>query len=51
MLVSGYAGSGKSRAVKKIEEYIWKQKGPKSEWIPIYISLPTLKNPKYNLLD
>ncbi|CAD8077908.1 unnamed protein product [Paramecium sonneborni] len=51
MLLSGFAGSGKSRAAKKIEEFLWKSQGTQSEWIPIYVSLPTLKNPKYNLLD
>ncbi|CAD8193283.1 unnamed protein product [Paramecium pentaurelia] len=51
MIISGYAGSGKSRSAKKIEEFIWKSQGAQSEWIPIYVSLPTLKNPKYNLLD
>ncbi|CAD8077824.1 unnamed protein product [Paramecium sonneborni] len=51
MLLSGFAGSGKSRAAKKIEEFIWQSQGIQSEWIPIYVSLPTLKNPKYNLLD
>ncbi|CAD8073443.1 unnamed protein product [Paramecium sonneborni] len=51
MLLSGFAGSGKSRAAKKIEEFIWQSQGIQSEWIPIFVSLPTLKNPKYNLLD
>ncbi|CAD8180877.1 unnamed protein product [Paramecium octaurelia] len=51
MLLSGNAGSGKSKAARKIEEFIWKQKGVQSKWIPIYVSLPTLKNPKFNLFE
>ncbi|CAD8084348.1 unnamed protein product [Paramecium primaurelia] len=51
MLVSGFAGSGKSKAARKIEEFLWKQKGTQSKWIPIYVSLPTLKNPKFNLFE
>ncbi|CAD8114051.1 unnamed protein product [Paramecium primaurelia] len=51
MLIKGQAGSGKSRAARKIEAYLWKQKLDEKDWIPIYISLPQLKNPKFNLLD
>ncbi|CAD8120542.1 unnamed protein product [Paramecium sonneborni] len=51
MLLSGNAGSGKSRAARKIEEFLWKQQGSNSKWIPIFVSLPTLKNPKYNLFE
>ncbi|CAD8109121.1 unnamed protein product [Paramecium sonneborni] len=51
MLLSGNAGSGKSRAARKIEEFIWNQHGKLSSWIPIYVSLPNLKNPEYNLFE
>ncbi|CAD8130201.1 unnamed protein product [Paramecium sonneborni] len=51
MLIKGQAGSGKSRAAKKIEEYLWEQYQDEKDWIPIYISLPQQKNPKFNLLD
>ncbi|CAD8127673.1 unnamed protein product [Paramecium sonneborni] len=51
MLISGNAGSGKSKAARKIEEYLWLQQGIHSKWIPIFVSLPTLKNPKYNLFE
>ncbi|CAD8100388.1 unnamed protein product [Paramecium sonneborni] len=51
MLISGYAGSGKSKAARKIEEFLWLQEGIHSKWIPIFVSLPTLKNPKYNLFE
>ncbi|CAD8122656.1 unnamed protein product [Paramecium sonneborni] len=51
MLLSGNAGSGKSRAARKIEEFIWNLHGKQSKWIPIYVSLPNLKNPKYNLFE
>ncbi|CAD8102380.1 unnamed protein product [Paramecium sonneborni] len=51
LLLSGNAGSGKSKAARKIEEFIWKQKENQSKWIPIFVSLPTLKNPKYNLFE
>ncbi|CAD8047617.1 unnamed protein product [Paramecium sonneborni] len=48
----GQAGSGKSRAAKKIEEYIWKlYQGRSEDWIPIFISLPSLKDPKKNLFN
>ncbi|CAD8113818.1 unnamed protein product [Paramecium primaurelia] len=51
MLLSGSAGSGKSKAARKIEELVWKQKGILSKWIPIYVSLPALKNPKFNIFE
>ncbi|CAD8138216.1 unnamed protein product [Paramecium pentaurelia] len=51
MLLSGNAGSGKSKAARKIEEFLWKEQGINSKWIPIFVSLPTLKNPKYNLFE
>ncbi|CAD8111280.1 unnamed protein product [Paramecium sonneborni] len=51
MLLSGFAGSGKSKAARKIEEFLWKQKEIDSRWTPIFVSLPSIKNPKYNLLD
>ncbi|CAD8072803.1 unnamed protein product [Paramecium sonneborni] len=51
MLLSGNAGSGKSRAARKIEEFVWSLHGKSSKWIPIYVSLPNLKNPKYNLFE
>ncbi|CAD8054298.1 unnamed protein product [Paramecium primaurelia] len=52
MLIRGQAGSGKSRAAKKIEEYIWKQyNSEQSNWIPIFVSLPSLKDPKTNLFN
>ncbi|CAK64563.1 unnamed protein product (macronuclear) [Paramecium tetraurelia] len=51
MLIKGLAGSGKSRAARKIEEYLWKQNLDQNDWVPIYISLPQLKNPKFNLVD
>lgn len=40
MLIKGQAGSGKSRAARKIEEYLWKQHSEQNDWIPLYISLP-----------
>ncbi|CAD8204147.1 unnamed protein product [Paramecium pentaurelia] len=46
MLIKGQAGSA-----RKIEAYLWKQKLDEKDWIPIYKSLPQLKNPKFNLLD
>ncbi|CAD8100903.1 unnamed protein product [Paramecium primaurelia] len=51
MLIKGQAGCGKSRAAKKIEKYLWSHYKDLNDWIPIYISLPQLKNPKFNLLD
>ncbi|CAD8125274.1 unnamed protein product [Paramecium sonneborni] len=51
LLISGFAGSGKSKAARKIEEFLWQQQGTHSKWIPIFVSLPTLKNPKYNLFE
>ena len=52
MLIHGVAGSGKSTTAKKIEEFIWKlhEKNKKIRnqlLIPIYISLPSLKNPVF----
>ncbi|CAD8113161.1 unnamed protein product [Paramecium sonneborni] len=51
MLLSGYAGSGKSKAARKIEEFLWKQQNHQIKWIPIFVSLPTIQNPKYNLFE
>ncbi|CAD8084411.1 unnamed protein product [Paramecium sonneborni] len=52
LLLRGIAGSGKSRAAAKIEEFLWQKIDSKeSSWIPIYVSLPTLKEPKFNLID
>ncbi|CAD8058767.1 unnamed protein product [Paramecium sonneborni] len=55
MLIKGSAGSGKSRAARKIEYYLWKQiqvqEDWNNQWIPIHILLPQLKDPKFNLLD
>lgn len=50
LLIRGMAGSGKSRAAKKIEECIWKlndnnTKIQNYKLIPVYISLASLKNP------
>ena len=50
LLIHGIAGSGKSTTAKKIEEFVWKLhdkniKFNKIVLIPIYISLPSLKNP------
>ncbi|CAD8130707.1 unnamed protein product [Paramecium sonneborni] len=51
LLISGFAGSGKSKAARKKEEFLWQQQGIYSKWIPIFVSLPTLKNPKYNSFE
>ncbi|CAD8076418.1 unnamed protein product [Paramecium sonneborni] len=52
MLIRGQAGSGKSRAAKKIEEFIWKRhQRNQQDWIPIFISLPSLKDPIKNLFN
>ncbi|CAD8099983.1 unnamed protein product [Paramecium sonneborni] len=50
LLIHGVAGSGKSTTAKKIEEFIWKLHNKNIRirdqiLIPIYISLPSLKNP------
>ena len=52
MLIHGIAGSGKSTTAKKIEEFIRKlhdmnKKVRNQVLIPVYISLPTLKNPVF----
>lgn len=46
-MIFGFAGSGMSRATKKIEELIWKEHNLNGFQ---YMYLPTLANPKYNLL-
>ncbi|CAD8114811.1 unnamed protein product [Paramecium sonneborni] len=53
LLIHGIAGSGKSTLARKIEEFLWglhdwKQKG---SIIPIFISLPSLQEPRFNLID
>ncbi|CAD8144981.1 unnamed protein product [Paramecium pentaurelia] len=52
LLIKGQAGAGKSTAAQKIEQFLWQNQNEfKQKWIPIYISLPTIKNPKFNLLE
>ncbi|CAD8104196.1 unnamed protein product [Paramecium sonneborni] len=56
MLIHGIAGSGKSTTAKKIEEIIWKlhevnKKIGNQTLIPIYISLPSLKNPVFQAVE
>ncbi|CAD8105018.1 unnamed protein product [Paramecium primaurelia] len=56
LLIHGVAGSGKSTAAKKIEEFIWElhninEKISNKILIPIYISLPSLKNPVFQAVE
>ncbi|CAD8209585.1 unnamed protein product [Paramecium octaurelia] len=56
LLIHGQAGSGKSTIAKKIEEFIWKlhdknQKIRNQVLIPVYISLPYLKNPVFQAVE
>ncbi|CAD8119818.1 unnamed protein product [Paramecium sonneborni] len=51
LLLKGKAGSGKSRAARNIEEFLWKFDTQQPNWYPIYISLPSLNDPLHNLID
>ncbi|KAM3130115.1 hypothetical protein pb186bvf_017821 [Paramecium bursaria] len=63
LLIHGAAGSGKSLTARKIEEYLWLQYQKQCQnklWqdingtppqIPIFIQLPTLKDPKFNAIE
>lgn len=51
MLLKGKAGSGKSRASRNIEEFLWINESTSPQWIPIFVSLPSLKSPKHNLIE
>ncbi|CAK79314.1 unnamed protein product (macronuclear) [Paramecium tetraurelia] len=51
MLIKGKAGSGKSRASCNIEEFIWINDSISPNWIPIYVSLPSIKDPNNNLIE
>ncbi|CAK80818.1 unnamed protein product (macronuclear) [Paramecium tetraurelia] len=56
LLIHGVAGSGKSTTAKKIEEFIWKlhnnnKKIRNQILIPVYISLPSLKNPVFQAVE
>ncbi|KAM3137410.1 hypothetical protein pb186bvf_010590, partial [Paramecium bursaria] len=63
LLIHGPAGSGKSLTSRKIEEYLWllyKQQCNGQLWkdlkdvqllIPIFIQLPTLKEPKFQAVE
>ncbi|CAK87305.1 unnamed protein product, partial (macronuclear) [Paramecium tetraurelia] len=56
LLIHGVAGSGKSTAAKKIEEFIWilhnNNKRIRNQiLIPVYISLPSLKNPIFSSVE
>ncbi|CAD8119904.1 unnamed protein product [Paramecium sonneborni] len=55
-LIHGQAGSGKSTAARKIEEFLWMfyQKNKKSDYIPlipIFVSLPQLRDPVYYCIE
>ncbi|KAM3143234.1 hypothetical protein pb186bvf_004566 [Paramecium bursaria] len=54
LLVHGPAGSGKSTASRKIEEYLWElyEKTPDKDikLIPIVIQLPLLQDPKHSAM-
>ncbi|CAD8190822.1 unnamed protein product [Paramecium pentaurelia] len=51
MLITGKAGSGKSKASERIEVELWKNHNNNQQWIPLYISLPTIKHPLFNIID
>ncbi|CAD8204075.1 unnamed protein product [Paramecium pentaurelia] len=56
LLIHGVAGSGKSTTAKKLEEFIWKLhdnniKISNQILIPVYISLPFLKNPVFQAVE
>ncbi|CAD8046507.1 unnamed protein product [Paramecium primaurelia] len=57
LLIHGQAGSGKSTAARKIEEYLWiiYQKNKNQQdyipLIPIFVSLPQLKDPIYCAIE
>ncbi|CAK83935.1 unnamed protein product (macronuclear) [Paramecium tetraurelia] len=56
LLIHGVAGSGKSTTAKKIEEFVWKlhtnnKKIRNQILIPVYISLPSLKNPVFQAVE
>ncbi|CAD8104437.1 unnamed protein product [Paramecium primaurelia] len=56
LLIHGLAGSGKSTTAKKIEEFIWKLHDSNKQignflLIPVYLSLPSLKNPVYQAVE
>ncbi|CAD8046055.1 unnamed protein product [Paramecium sonneborni] len=49
LLLQGDSGSGKSVAIKKIEEYVWKRNDP-IKIIPIIVKLSELKDPINNAI-
>ncbi|CAD8112077.1 unnamed protein product [Paramecium sonneborni] len=51
MLLRGKAGSGKSRASSNIEELLWICDQQQPFWIPIFVSLPSLIDPRHNLIN
>ncbi|CAD8141735.1 unnamed protein product [Paramecium octaurelia] len=57
LLIHGQAGSGKSTAARKIEEFLWliyqknKNQTDYIPLIPIFVSLPQLKDPIYCALE
>ncbi|CAD8109796.1 unnamed protein product [Paramecium primaurelia] len=51
LLLRGKAGSGKSRASSNIEELLWIHDKIQPCWIPIFVSLPSLKDPRHNLIE
>ncbi|CAD8194494.1 unnamed protein product [Paramecium octaurelia] len=51
ILLKGKASSGKSRASRNIEEFLWINESTSPSWLPIFVSLPSLKNPKHNIIE
>lgn len=49
MLLQGESGSGKSLAIKMIEEYVWKRNDP-IKIIPIIVKMSELKDPINNAI-
>ncbi|CAD8154788.1 unnamed protein product [Paramecium octaurelia] len=55
LLIHGQAGSGKSTIARKIEEYLWEQQQSQHNkeqiLIPIFVSLPSLKDPLHSAIE
>ena len=49
LLLLGDSGSGKTLFCQMLAAYLWQQYQPISGAIPLYISLPSLRNPTHNL--
>ncbi|CAD8083964.1 unnamed protein product [Paramecium sonneborni] len=52
LVIYGQTGSGKSTIARKIEEFLWEQyDSQQSKYIPIFINLPNIQDPRQGIIN